>query len=68
MDAVSGGSQGDERRVRLTDYQRYCRLVALEREHVRLMRGWTHPHNTAYAVAHGFDYSPQYGCYLRGRR
>jgi hypothetical protein len=35
---------------------------------VRLMHGWAHPHNTAYAVAQGFTYSPQRGCYVRGGR
>jgi hypothetical protein len=68
MEASSGSSQGDGRRPPLTEYQRFRRLVELERDHVRLMRGWTHPANTAYAVSQGFDYSTQYGCYMRGRR
>ena len=69
MGQVSGSSQAANQRVeQLTDYQRFVRLRELEREHVRVMYGWSHEHNTAYAVAHGADYSPRYGCFLRGHR
>jgi hypothetical protein len=68
MRAVSGASQGDGRRPPRTEYQRSCRMIGLAREHVRLMQGWAHPHNTAYAVAQGFTYSAQYGCFVRGGR
>lgn len=68
MDAVSGASQASAYQPPRTEYERLRRLEQLDREHIRLMRGWSHLHNTAYAVAQGFDYSPQYGCYMRGRR
>lgn len=69
MGQVSGASQAVNGRVEpLTEYQRFIRLRELEREHVRVMRGWCHEHNTAYAVAHGADYSPRYGCFLKGHR
>jgi hypothetical protein len=68
MGQVSGASQAAGKSEPLTDYGRFVRLRELEREHVRGVYGWGHAQNTAYAVAQAADYSPRYGCFLRGRR
>lgn len=68
MGQVSKASQPASDSRPLTEYQRSIRIRELEREHVRVMYGWSHEHNTAYAVAQGFDYSPRYGCFLRRHR
>ena len=65
MGEVSGASQASSaERPTLTAYQRLRRLEQLEREHVRLMRGWSSPANIAYAISRGAEYSERYGCYI----